>query len=248
MSLNWSLAAIPDYKATCYQRVTREEAEAQGTTIEALTKGHSAAWYIPGTSDTEKLANCDVAERMDPLTHALIWAPMGIQMGSITEDNYGEFWARVSLMEKLSGPFLHRRAQGAEGWEPRPITLDEVKTHVGLKTNVSDEGWASWAKSRADTWKANLLRVNDLRAGPWKPPISQVAAETEEQLERLAKALRVVDIYGGDVLEQRIEDQVQEGLYCVDKAVVEIHRLEGAWEELEADMEEAELAESEGEE
>jgi len=68
---------------------------------------------------------------LHPVTNALIWSTIGVEMGTITEANYEEFYQRLRCTDRLHGPMLRREGK------PRPITLAEVKAHIGLKCNVS---------------------------------------------------------------------------------------------------------------
>jgi hypothetical protein len=72
---------------------------------------------------------------MEPVTNALIWSTMGIGMGEITEENYEEFYRRLVAMALASGSTMLLTGKGKN----RPITLSEVKAHIGLKCNVSYE-------------------------------------------------------------------------------------------------------------
>lgn len=107
MSLNFELGKIKDWKT-----VTRVVAE------------HDA----PGQYKAGD-------EIMNPLTNTLIWATIGIGMGEITEENVHEFYARLRIQEAINGAYQRKAVEGG-GWEDKPITLDEVKQHIGLTTNV----------------------------------------------------------------------------------------------------------------
>ena len=70
-------------------------------------------------------------KNMEPLTNQFIWLTMIVDIGEITEENATQFYARVSLLEKLNGAFM---------WEedntPYFVTYEDVKKHIGLSTNV----------------------------------------------------------------------------------------------------------------
>jgi hypothetical protein len=61
---------------------------------------------------------------------------MTIGMNAITERNVDEFVLRVTGTEALLGTSLNRLAPGQEP-QPRPITAEEVRSHIGLRTNAS---------------------------------------------------------------------------------------------------------------
>lgn len=241
MSLNWNITRVEDHKKVCYERKTKEEAKAAGTTIEELA--NSPDWYTPGGTDVERLANCDIVERMNPLTNALIWATMSVRLGSVTAENYGEFWLRINLLERLSGHFMSQRDEAGDGFEARPITLEEVKAHIGLGCNVSDESWSSWSKGLMDTTRHALLRQEKLGSEPWHPPISQVAKDTEEQLGRLEKALQSHPFYGD--LEQTADERAERDLSRIYVMVDHVGCMATEWDDLEGEQEMAEMAEGE---
>lgn len=246
MSLNWNLNRVKDFRDVCYERLTSAEVEAMGTTIEELVGAGGSSWYIPGGSEVEQIGNCAVVERMTPLTNCFIWATMGAGMGSITEENYSEFWLRVNLQEKLSGPFLGQKRAEGEGLEPRFITLEEVKAHIGLGTNVSYESWSSWTKRQVDSWRINVLRGQKMNPGPWQAPVSQVAKDTGEQIERLAEALRNAEIYGSAEIETLGEKQVEADLERVYRMEHDVRCIESDWSHIiEHAIREAEEAEGE---
>lgn len=60
----------------------------------------------------------------NPVTHALIFGCMSIGIGEITEQNYEEWFIRYRSLS-----FLYPD-------HPDPITLEDVKAHIGLTTNV----------------------------------------------------------------------------------------------------------------
>ena len=62
------------------------------------------------------------SEKMSDTTYRMIWATLMVDIGIITTDNAEEFLARTMLMDSLYGT--------------KPFTLDEVRAHIGLKTNV----------------------------------------------------------------------------------------------------------------
>jgi hypothetical protein len=76
---------------------------------------------------------CYEGDDLSPVTKALVFATMSTHIGEITEKSYEEFYARLHTFEKLHGPFVSY----SDG--PKHITLDQVKAHIGLKTNVFPE-------------------------------------------------------------------------------------------------------------
>ena len=75
----------------------------------------------------------DQDDDLNPVTEALIWSTLAVRLGSITEKNYRLFYNRFRMLEAVRGSWSHTK----DG--PRLMTLDEVKDHIGLSTNVTDE-------------------------------------------------------------------------------------------------------------
>lgn len=75
--------------------------------------------------------------RVNPITEALVFHTVTIGMYAITESNAKEFYGRVRFIELHRGPsvtdFTGTEIVG------RPITLEDVQAHVGLRTNASTE-------------------------------------------------------------------------------------------------------------
>lgn len=210
MGLSWSVGNIKDYKNLCYERMTDEQAEAQGTTLDELlgqTSFTGPHWYRLSESDIEKLAaGQDCIERLNPLTHVLIWATMSVDMGKITEDNWQEFWLRLHLAEKTAGPFVQDR--GSDGkWHPRAIKPEEVKAHIGLSCNVCTEPWVVWMKKHMDRWRSQVMKahgVEDTRAADaLRTPLSQVGGDALDAWEEWKAALERHDLDDNNDEENR---------------------------------------------
>ncbi len=73
-------------------------------------------------------------------TKALIWITMGIGIGKITEQNWKQFYVRCRIYEKIHGSFRSNK----EG--PVFFTEDEVRSHIGLSTNVCEQTISKWSK------------------------------------------------------------------------------------------------------
>ncbi len=73
---------------------------------------------------------------MRPVTEALVFATMAIGINTITEKNAEEFFKRVSFFEQVHSPWLHTIDESGKR-VPRLLTLDDVRQHIGLRTNAS---------------------------------------------------------------------------------------------------------------
>jgi hypothetical protein len=75
--------------------------------------------------------------RLNPLTDMFIWFTMFVGIPEITAKNAEKFFARISFIESLKRPFLAVKDEETGEEATRPITLEDVKRHIGLKTNAS---------------------------------------------------------------------------------------------------------------
>jgi hypothetical protein len=82
------------------------------------------------------------------LTCAFLFQPMGyglfdvIGLGSITEDNVGEVWARFSVAQALCGQFFNN--WDGEKTTPVLITKADIVRRIGLKSNYSNLTRTAW--------------------------------------------------------------------------------------------------------
>lgn len=88
-----------------------------------------------------------------PITHTLIWSTMAVGIGVLDDETIPEFHARLALLAKLGHfgtvtlPVVEDGEWTGEWHEARSITLEEVRAHKGLKTNVFPmESRASFVK------------------------------------------------------------------------------------------------------
>jgi hypothetical protein len=99
--------------------------------------------------------------RLNPLTETLIFATMTVGIGTITDENWTEFYARLKMFEAIDGPFL-RHGDGT-AWLIIPA---DVENHIGLKTNASykDKSRPAWFKDHVtitlDAYKRQAVREN----------------------------------------------------------------------------------------
>ena len=140
MSLNWNIGAVTDHQFTCYDREWVENEKVK----EYLNAGGFMGpyWHAPETDawmeqDYDK-SKYTLLKRMKVTTHTLIFATLSVDMGSITEKNADEFFRRLSEIEQ-EGAF--RKSPYGDV----PFTLEEVKAHIGLTTNVATMTKRQWA-------------------------------------------------------------------------------------------------------
>lgn len=139
MSLNWNLGRIKDWETVCQV-----------------------------VADTDDRMNGVKAgdELLAPVTRSLIWATMAVDLGSITEANAGEFFARLRTIEATGDAFLRRaeRQDDPANW----ITLAEVRAHIGLSTNVTTQRAGAWWKRTAERMEGDAKRAETARAAKAK--------------------------------------------------------------------------------
>lgn len=88
-------------------------------------------------------------EELNPLTHAIVFATLAVDIGQITAENVDEFYARIHMLEAIDGPFyMESVSDGAGGtrWV-KGISRDHLLAHIGLTTNVATRTRNQWSKS-----------------------------------------------------------------------------------------------------
>jgi hypothetical protein len=110
-----------------------------GGAVFEVVKGDAMSldWDLTAISNHKKLwmeAGKDEGGKQEyklrPVTETLIWVCLAIDIGEITENNWEEWFLRARVWERAMGVMRH------DGKEDFPITPEEVKAHIGLKTNV----------------------------------------------------------------------------------------------------------------
>ena len=92
--------------------------------------------------------NDGLGRRLNATSSAIVWGTMLIGMDSITEKNVETACDRFAIYQELHGPLL----VGPDG--EKRVTDDDVRRHVGVETNVSNEGDRAWRKRMLDiVWK-----------------------------------------------------------------------------------------------
>ena len=91
-------------------------------------------------------------DEYNPATKYLAWGSMGIGIGEITQLNYKEVYLRHLFITKLS-------AYSNE----MPVTLEDVRKNIGLKTNVTHESKAKWLNRISKTmyWELEYNLTQD---------------------------------------------------------------------------------------
>ena len=100
----------------------------------------SLDWNIGQCENWEELKS----DEEWPITDALIWATMSVDLGRITEKNVDEFFTRLRMVEKIHGFLLYKRDENKQ--QVSLLTYAAVRRRIGLNTNVVDRSKAYFNK------------------------------------------------------------------------------------------------------
>jgi hypothetical protein len=111
-----------------------------------------------GIKDYENVVyiTVDGERQLNGVTNIVTLLTVIVGIGHITEKNAAEFYTRVETLQRLQGGSFGRTSKG----EDYPITLDDVKRHMGLRTNVEDITRAKFVSTQVKgamdeiAWKA----------------------------------------------------------------------------------------------
>lgn len=104
--------------------------------------------------DTSKVAHELVRAKdgsMTGLAQTMIFMSMFVDLGEITEKNVKQFYKRAFLFEHSCGAL--RQTDKGELF----VTEEEVRSFIGLKTNVANKTEAQWQRAHAKRLMDRLL-------------------------------------------------------------------------------------------
>lgn len=102
----------------------------------------SLNYKLTGIKDWETVcAHPDNPDHLNPITDALIWGTIYVDLGSITEANVPKWIDRLRQLAVIDDYLL----VGAGGAKRNP-TEAELRSHIGLTTNVSPKTDAQFAR------------------------------------------------------------------------------------------------------
>ena len=84
-------------------------------------------------------------DTLSNLTETLIWAGASVGYGEITKKNYVNYHRRIAFIEAMRGAYL--RTQKRSKVVDRPISLTDIKKHIGLHTNWGNKSDSQWLKN-----------------------------------------------------------------------------------------------------
>lgn len=105
-------------------------------------------WDISSCKDVDAIKT----DEEWPITDALIWSTMFLQIGTITDKNIDEFCERMSIWQKCFGALMGN-SKGEDRW----ITRKDIEKRIGLRTNVTTESKSKFNNAviralRRDAW------------------------------------------------------------------------------------------------
>lgn len=115
MSLNWDITNVANRDSVC--------------------------WLADPTKEAPE------RRRLNFVTEALIWATLAVDIGTITADNISEWQWRLAFLDQCGnrGKFLVTPVKkGSKKLEERGFTDDELRQHIGLRTNVTTTTRKAW--------------------------------------------------------------------------------------------------------
>jgi len=93
---------------------------------------------------------------LNGITNSIIWGCLIVGIGTITEKGWEEWHLRYTLADRANGPYVKK------GGEAYRLTREDVKAHIGLKTNVfPKENDAKFLKKIMSTLKGELTRYGE---------------------------------------------------------------------------------------
>lgn len=123
----------------------------------------SLNWNVSNIENSESVCffthhneDGELRRRLTQSTESLIFLTMVVGLGRITESNYKEFYKRIALFERLRGCVRVKKSDSGK-FVDDPYTLEDIRQHIGLTVNVSDEKPDAWRKRILKSWEHDLV-------------------------------------------------------------------------------------------
>ena len=120
--------------------------------VEDVSKCTSCGYYGPAFAPILQEDTEEGGVRLRGITETLIWMTMMVGINEISEKTATEFFARASLEEALWG------AMRSKGDESVYVSIEDVRRHIGLKTNASPYTKTQWLCKVYRQWNARVDR------------------------------------------------------------------------------------------
>lgn len=88
---------------------------------------------------------------------ALVWLTLFVDYGHTGAD-YDEFVWRVKFYEATHGAYLTKHNPDTDKWEPRPLSVEEIRKWEGLSTNVTNSTRPKFINKIAKQHREDTLR------------------------------------------------------------------------------------------
>ena len=98
------------------------------------------------------------------VTNAIVWHSLLCGFRAIGEDNYIEVFARIKAYEDAFGASCN--TMGDKQAVPRPITLDDIKKHIGFTCNASVKTLRTFKTFLGETLYREAMRDAEKQAEP----------------------------------------------------------------------------------
>ena len=104
---------------------------------------------VPNWEETCVLTDDEGNKRLHPITKAIGFHTMYINMSKVTKANWQDFYARVSTWELITGAQVY--LNGGDDYLLKP---EDIHNHIGLSTNVyEDDSKAKFLNRHAQSAK-----------------------------------------------------------------------------------------------
>jgi hypothetical protein len=108
-----------------------------------------------------------------PVTNALVWLSMTCGYSSITSDNFASIARRIGQYQQVFGPYL----SSAE-WPATYITLEDVRMHIGLRTNASRVSEKQWQAHLIRMMERDVQQITNGHRNVLRGPIGDIVDKT----------------------------------------------------------------------
>jgi hypothetical protein len=108
-------------------------------------------WDMHSVKDVENLHSDD---HEWAISESLIWASIGVDLGSITEDNVDDWVFRLALIQKIDGAYM--RLNG----KPLFLVREHVERRIGLRVNVVNMTKTKWINKLLNNRDINVIDRN----------------------------------------------------------------------------------------
>jgi hypothetical protein len=151
MSLNFDVSAIENHETitTAYRNYRTGMNYDASSVVREEKDGEITRYFLLDVDDGEEI---EVARIWHPVTEVIIWRCMAVGLGEITEENVEEFYLRSKIVDTLFGEALIMHGEKAS------LSLEQLRQHIGLTTNVGNEKYNPWLKRQMERYREDLER------------------------------------------------------------------------------------------